>query len=143
MEPLTVPRTLDSLKAIAQYVMAAAAAASLDKKASYKLRLAVDEIATNIISYAYEESNCEGVVDLRVEIDEQSLTLCIEDTGVAFNPLEKLPQEQEERNLEKPLEERPIGKLGIYLAFDGVDELLYERTGERNRNIFIVNRKKI
>ena len=140
MEPLTVPRTLDSLKAIAQYVMAAAAAASLDKKASYKLRLAVDEIATNIISYPYEESNCEGVVDLRVEIDEQSLILCIEDTGVAFNPLEKLPQE--ERNLEKPLEERPIGKLGIYLAFDGVDELLYERTGERNRNIFIVNRKK-
>ena len=141
MEPLTVPGTLDSLRTIAQYVMAAASAASLDKKASYKLRLAVDEIATNIISYAYENSNCEGVVDLRAEIDEQSLILYIEDTGVAFNPLEKLPQE--EGNLGKPLEERPIGKLGLYLAFDGVDEFLYERTGERNRNIFIVNRKKI
>jgi anti-sigma regulatory factor (Ser/Thr protein kinase) len=138
MEPLTTPGNLDSLDAIAEYVMAAAAAAGLDKKASYKLRLAVDEIATNIIVYGYEEGKREGAVDLRAEIDEQALTIYIEDTGTAFDPLEKLPLEVEK--LERPLEERPIGGLGLYLAIDGVDNFIYERVGERNRNILVINR---
>ncbi len=138
MEPLTVPGNLDSLEAIAQYVIAAAAEAGLDKKASYKLRLAVDEIATNIIIYGYEEANCEGVLDLRADIDEQSLTISIEDTGLAFDPLEKLPLEEE--TLDQPLEERPIGGLGLYLAIKGVDRFCYERVGESNRNILVVNR---
>ncbi|MDJ0687509.1 MAG: ATP-binding protein [Xenococcaceae cyanobacterium MO_188.B32] len=140
MEPLTVPGTLDSLGAIAKYVMAAASEASLDKKTSYKLRLAVDEIATNIIVYAYQQANYEGSVNLRAKIDEQSLTIYVEDTGVAFNPVEKIPLEKE--NLHKPLEERPIGGLGLYLAVDGVDKFFYERVGDRNRNIFVVNRTK-
>ncbi len=138
MEPLTVPGNLDSLEAIAQYLIAAAAEAGLSKKASYKLRLAVDEIATNIIVYGYEEANCEGVLDLRADIDEQSLTISIEDTGLAFDPLEKLPLEEE--TLDQPLEERPIGGLGLYLAIKGVDKFSYERMGESNRNILVVNR---
>lgn len=138
MEPLTVPGTLDSLGAIASYVMEAAKQARLDKKASYKLRLAVDEIATNIIIHAYQEADCEGSVDLRADIDEQSLTICLEDDGIAFNPLEQLPLETE--NLNKPLKERPIGGLGLYLAVDGVDRFFYERKGDRNQNIFVVNR---
>lgn len=67
MEPLIVSGTLDSLGAIAQYVMAAAAAAGLDKKTSYNLRLAVDEIATNIVTHGYEEAAREGVLALRTE----------------------------------------------------------------------------
>ncbi|MEQ8963773.1 MAG: ATP-binding protein, partial [Coleofasciculus sp. C2-GNP5-27] len=60
LEPLTVSGTLDSLGAIAQYVLQAAQAANLDKKASYNLRLAVDEIATNIIIHGYEDVGLEG-----------------------------------------------------------------------------------
>lgn len=141
MEPLTVPGNLDSLDAIAEYVMAAATAAGLDKKASYKLRLAVDEIATNIIVYGYEEGKREGRVDLRAEIDEQTLTISIEDTGAAFDPLEKFPLEAEKLDL--PLEKRSIGGLGLYLAIDGVDKFFYERVGERNRNILVINRTEV
>ncbi|HEY9797793.1 MAG TPA: ATP-binding protein, partial [Leptolyngbyaceae cyanobacterium] len=61
MKNLTVAGTLDSLDAIAKYVMAVAAATGLDKKTSYNLRLAVDEIATNIIIHGYEEAGREGV----------------------------------------------------------------------------------
>ena len=136
MEPLTVPGNLDSLEAIAQYVMAAAAEAGLDKKASYKLRLAVDEIATNIIVYGYEEAGREGVVDLRADIGDRALTISIEDTGIAYDPTEKTTPE----DLDKPLEERSIGGLGLYLAIKGVDKFCYERVGGRNRNILVVNR---
>ena len=88
MEPLTVPGTLASLSAIGQYVLAAAAAAGLDKKVAYRLRLAVDEIATNVITHGYDEANRTGVIDIRAEIDETALTIFLEDTGAAYHPEE-------------------------------------------------------
>jgi serine/threonine-protein kinase RsbW len=136
MEALIVSGTLDSLKAIAEYVMAAVAAAGLDKKTSYKLRQAVDEIATNIITYGYQEVARSGVLALRAELDEQSLTISIEDTGIPYDPTQQLAPD----DLDKPLEQRQIGGLGVYLAIQGVDKFIYERVGDRNRNIFIVNR---
>jgi len=138
MEPLTVSGNLDALEAIAEYVMSAAAEAGLNKKASYKLRLAIDEIATNIILYGYEEAQRQGVLDFSAKIDEESLTITLEDTGIAFNPAEKLESEAEK--IDKPIEERPIGGLGIFLAVQGVDNFIYERIGDRNRNIFVVKR---
>lgn len=137
MEHLTVPGTLDSLSEIAKYVLSAASAAGLDKKASYRLRLAVDEIATNVIIYGYEKANLQGNLDLQANIDESSLTIQMEDSSGAFDPVTKLAMEEETINL--PMEERPIGGLGVYLAIQGVDRFLYERVGDRNRNIFIVN----
>lgn len=138
MQPLSVPGTLDSLRAIANYVKEVAAAAGLDKKAAYNLRLAVDEIATNIILYGYEEVAQQGLIKLQADINEQALTLYIEDTGAAFNPMQKLNMEEELIKL--PIEQRPIGKLGVYLAIEGVDKFFYERVEDRNRNTFVVNR---
>jgi len=138
MQTLTVPGTLDSLSAIANYVKEAAAVADLDKKAAYNLRLAVDEIATNIILHGYQEAGRQGVIELHADIDEQALTLYIEDTGAAFDPLQKLSVEEELIKL--PIEQRPLGKVGVYLAIEAVDQLLYERVEDRNRNTFVVNR---
>lgn len=136
MESLTVPGSLDSLGKIAQYVSAAAKVAGLDKKAAYRLRLAVDEIATNIIVYGYEQAGLEGSLSVRVDINEQDLTILIEDTGVAYDPTQKaLPDD-----LDLPLAQRQIGGLGVYLAIEGVDKFSYERVGNRNHNIFLVNR---
>lgn len=136
MDPLTVPGTLDSLGAIAGYVKAASAAAGLGKKAAYRLRLAVDEIATNIITHGYAEAGLEGVVGLWAEIDEKTLTISIEDTGVAYDPR----QRETPDDLDLPLEQRQIGGLGVYLAIQSVDKFLYERVGDRNRYTFIMNR---
>lgn len=137
MENLSVSGTLDSLKAIADYVVEAAKSAGLDKKSSYKLRLAVDEIASNIIMHGYEEANLSGKIDLIADINDSALTLALEDTGARYDPYERVGVEEEDFN--KPLEERPIGGLGVYLAIQGVDKYFYERVGDRNRNIFVVN----
>ena len=115
--------------------MAAASTAGLDKKTSYKLRLAVEEIATNIIIYGYERGGREGVLAIHAELDEQSLAISIEDTGVPYDPT----QEPVPDDLDKPIEQRQIGGLGIYLATQSVDKFIYQRVGDKNRNIFIVN----
>lgn len=133
MEALTVPDTLDSLKAIANYVLTAAAAAGLDKKASYKLRQAVDEIASNIIIYGYQEAGRSGVLDLQAELNEQALTIWIEDTAIPYDPFQTPCP-----NFEIPMDKRPLGGVGVYLAIHNVDKFIYERVGDRNRNIFVL-----
>ncbi len=139
MEPLTVAGTLDSLGAIAEYVITAAQKAGLDKKAAYKLRLAVDEIATNIVVHGYEGAGLQGNLVCQAQLDQQALTISLDDTGAGYDPLQK----EKPDDLDKPLEQRQIGGLGIYLAIQGVDKFMHERLGERNRNIFVVNRQRV
>lgn len=138
MEPLTLPGTLDSLPTLGRYVLAAAEAANLDKKAAYRLRLAVDEIATNVITHGYEEANRTGLLDIQAEINEAALTIFLEDTGAAYQPDEI----SKPAHLDQPLAERPLGGLGLYLATQSVDQFHYERTGNRNRHTFVVYRNR-
>lgn len=137
MEPLTVPGVLDSLSAIGQYVNAASLAAGLEKKVAYRLRLAVDEVATNSIIHGYEESGLTGDVVVYSEMKEERLTIIVEDTAPPFD-LRTLAERPE--HIDKPVEDRPIGGLGVYLTIQNVDKFDYEYINNRNRNIFIVNR---
>jgi serine/threonine-protein kinase RsbW len=138
MKPLITPGKLDSLSDVGKYVLEAAAAAGLDKKAAYRLRLAVDEIATNIITYGYEPAGIEGDITVRADTDEQALTIIIEDNAKPFDPLQQMGPD----DLDLPLEQRNIGGLGIYLAINGVDKFTYERAGGRNRNTFVMYRSE-
>jgi anti-sigma regulatory factor (Ser/Thr protein kinase) len=136
MEKLTLPATLDALGKLRAYVQAAATAGGVDATKTYNLQLAVDEIATNIVTHGYEEQHRTGDLSIRGDIGDGALTITIEDHGVAFDPRSRaLPREED---LSKPLEERQIGGLGIYLAVKGVDRFDYRREGDRNVNIFAV-----
>ena len=138
MESLNVPGTLDSLDEIASFIKQATEAAGLDKKAIYQLRLAVDEIATNIIVHGYEEAGLTGDLQLSFEINEKTLTITIADVANPYNPYDHILPNQED--LKQPLEQRQIGGLGIYLVLQGVDNFVYERVDNQNHNIFIMNR---
>lgn len=134
METRVFPATLDSLGAIAEFVMGIAASAGLDKRTSHHLRLAVDEIATNIIVHGYDEAGLQGALELCADIDDKTLSISIEDTGVAFDPRQApIP------DIDLPPEQRLIGGLGVYLAMRSVDEFLYKRVGDRNHTIFKVH----
>lgn len=54
MERRYFPGTVDSLDSLREYVGELAERAGLPKKKVYNLKLAIDEIATNIILYGYE-----------------------------------------------------------------------------------------
>ncbi|MGL5034162.1 MAG: ATP-binding protein [Microcystaceae cyanobacterium] len=138
METLIVDGVLESLDDIAQYILALGKEVGLDKKKVYKLRLAVDELATNIIVYGYKEIEPKGKIKVEAQWDNQALTVILEDTAPAFDPSQNW--EQAELLLSMPVAERPIGGLGIYLAVDGVDRFSYERVGDCNRSILGIDR---
>jgi anti-sigma regulatory factor (Ser/Thr protein kinase) len=137
MEKISVPAALDSLATIRQYAKEAAVRAGIDSARSYQLQLAVDEIATNIISYGYKDAGPSSAISISSEINDESLVITLEDHAPAFDPRRMHTPNPED--LAKPLEERPIGGLGIFLATQGVDRFDYRREGERNLNIFEVN----
>lgn len=136
MDRVTVSGELDSLAIIGDLVVRAATEAGLDQKASYRLRLAVDEIATNIVVHGYEKAGRRGDIAIWSELDERDLRVILEDAAPPFDPRQAQPPP----GMDLPLEERPIGGLGVFLALRGVDELRYERVGDRNRNTFVVHR---
>ena len=139
MPTLTLPGELTSLDEIADLVLDQCRLAGLDKHATYQLRLAVDELATNIIVHGYQENNLIGSIVITAEVDEHSLTVVLEDTAPPYDPL-KRNLEQVEEEFDKPLEERPIGGLGIFFVRQAVHDFRYEYRDNHNRNILVYHR---
>ena len=140
MESKSFPGVVDSLDGLRDYVDELSRQAGLAKKATYGLKLAVDEIATNIILYGYEKAGL--VADFRVlsEITEQELIVILEDEAAAFDPLAK--QMPDASDLSKSLEDREIGGLGIFLTIKGVDNFSYEYFNGKNRNVFVMKKQQ-
>lgn len=77
-------------------------------------------------------------MDVYAEMNENQIKITIEDDSPPYDPTkQKLPDEED---LKKPLEERTIGGLGLFLTIINVDEFKYEYVNGRNRNIFIIKR---
>jgi len=131
------PGTLDSLAPIREFVARAAAAAGLDKSASYNLCLAVDEIATNIVVHGYQAAGLKGELRVNAETEPGRLVVSVEDTGAAYDPSKHEVPDNDD--LQSPLHERPAGGLGIMLAMQGVDHLQYSTSERANVHRFVVN----
>jgi serine/threonine-protein kinase RsbW len=136
---LRLPARLESLQRIRDFVTEAARIAELDRMPTYRLRLAVDEIATNIIVHGFAEQAEDGWIVLRAEMDAAELTIVLEDAARAYDPREQ----PRPLDLSAPLEDREIGGLGVFLAVDGVDRFSYEREDTLNRNVFTMKRTPV
>jgi sigma-B regulation protein RsbU (phosphoserine phosphatase) len=100
---------------------------------SHNVKVALDEILTNVISYAYDDAR-EHIIVIRLSLDQEKWTVEVEDDGRPFNPLNA-----PEPDTKQLLEERPIGGLGIHLVRKLIDELEYRR--QNNRNILTMRLK--
>jgi len=136
VETLTLPAQLESLDAIAHYVLKVSQDAGVSRHRAYKFRLAVDELVTNIIVYGCANLAEISILEVRSEIDSRSLKIIVSDTGIAFDPTERV---FDRSLLSKPIEERPIGGLGIFLALQNVDEFSYQVTEKKNISTFSLN----
>jgi serine/threonine-protein kinase RsbW len=136
MEKRSLPAVLDSLAEIRRYVKEAADRAGIEAARAYQLQLAVDEIATNVILHGYTDADASAVISIGSEMSGDALIIMLEDQAPAFDP--NTMEMPEAEDLEKPLEERRIGGLGIFLAFQGVDRFDYRRENGSNINVFEV-----
>jgi len=125
IKSLTVPGVLESLSVIRQYVADASAVAGLFPDQTYGLSLAIDEIATNVVMHGYKKSGLTGNISVSAEVSENDITVVLEDTSPEFDARQLAAPPAE--SLAKPLEERQIGGLGVYLAMQNIDGFDYKR----------------
>lgn len=99
-----------------------------------KLEIALEEAVVNIMSYSHatkielQITNSEsGTRNSESGIRNSELRIILTDDGVPFNPTKT------DIDLSRPLEEREIGGCGISMLRQMVDELLYQRTNEKNQ----------
>jgi serine/threonine-protein kinase RsbW len=138
MTSATFPGTLDSLSAIGAFILETAAAAGLGPQETYRLRLAVDEVATNIIVHGYTEAGRTGRVELSTHLARDSLSVEVEDTGAPYDvAAHKVPTAEE---LAGSLEQRMEGGLGLFLIIHSVDTFHHERVGPKNRTLLVIRR---
>lgn len=132
-DPLILPGNLASIRPLGNYVLDVAGDVGLDQRESYQLRLAVEEIATNTVVHGYQRLQLEGELAIAACYDLERLSITVEDTAPPYDPRQTpLPED-----LSRPLDQRPEGGLGVYLALMGVDDYDYERVGGRNRHTFV------
>ena len=105
---------------------------SLDTPASNrnKMMMALDEALTNVVLYAYPEDQ-RGTVGIRIYRSANTITAEIVDHGKPFDPTTHPTPD-----VTLPIEQRPIGGLGIHLMRNMVTSLRYYR--DQGANHFIL-----
>jgi serine/threonine-protein kinase RsbW len=90
------------------------------------INLVLDEVVTNVIEYGYEDAGRHEIA-VTLTVEGNTLTIRIEDDGRAFDPLAAPPPD-----LAAPIEDRPVGGLGIHIVRSVMDAVDYQRRGGRN-----------
>ena len=99
----------------------------LSKKCILEINLALDELFSNIISYGFKD-DLEHLVKIQIIRENGTLTLCVEDDGIPFNPLET-----KEIELPCDIESSNIGGIGLQLVKKLMDQVCYERCEGKNK----------
>jgi anti-sigma regulatory factor (Ser/Thr protein kinase) len=134
MNSLRLPAELTSLEQVARCVLEHAERAGLSAEAAYRLRLAVDELATNVVMHGYRGR--PGELRLSTGTDQQTAWVRLEDDAPCFDPSAGclLP------HAELPLSQRPVGGLGIHLALTALDGFSHSYTDGHNTSTLVIRR---
>lgn len=123
---MTIANRLGEVERLANALETFGAAHGLHEDVVFAFNLALDEVLTNTISYGYDDVGAHEI-HVRLRVRAGLVQAEVEDDGRAFNPLDVPPPD-----LDLPLEERPIGGLGVHIVRSFMDEVEYRRDGTRN-----------
>ena len=89
------------------------------------LDIAMDEILSNILSYAYKTA-C-GTVTIKYDLFENNVIMKFIDSGIQYNPVCS-----EDPDVGLSIEYRKEGGLGIYLVKKQIDSIEYKYINNKN-----------
>jgi len=123
---LRLANDLAGLAGLAERVEGFGAAQGLSANVVNALNVVLDEAVSNAINHGYD-AGVRGEIAVRLRRAGDGVLLEVEDDGRPFDPLQTPPPD-----LTLPLEQRPIGGLGVHLIRNLMDEVSYARVGGRN-----------
>ncbi len=128
MEKKTVPAKIEYLEEVLGFVDGFLRAANCSEEQKYCIDVSVEEIFTNIASYAYHTD--DGHIEMLCWFEEpgggssqagvRELSIQLTDRGTPYDPWSK-----KDPDFKVPFDERPIGGLGIYMTKKFMDRVEY------------------
>lgn len=132
---LKLRNDLDEIPRLAETIEDFFAGHDLPPTLAFNFNLALDELLTNVISYAFPQGSAHEIA-VRVALGGDGLvTAEIEDDGAAFDPF----SDAKPPVLDGDIDDRPVGGLGIHFVKSMMDDVRYERRGDRN-HVFLAKR---
>lgn len=120
---LHIDAALHNLNTIREFVRSSVIALGIRQDDIFGMILSVDEAATNVIIHGYRGQ--PGQIEIDVKRDKTYLTIKIRDQSPPFDPTSNPAPD-----LTLPLEQRPIGGLGIHLMRQYMDKIHYQHTAD-------------
>lgn len=132
---LQVPASMDHWDEAMDFIATQAGAYLQNQSTIYKLRLACEEILSNVIRETSDERSSGQLITLWVSsfalyaASPPSFAIRIEDNGPHYDPQLDIERQV---NIDLPISERKPGRLGLYLVQESVDIAEYHYTANRN-----------
>jgi serine/threonine-protein kinase RsbW len=123
--------TVRDLNDIREFLESAIITLGGSEDAAGDLVLAVNEAVTNILLHGYDEH--PGSLGVAVEAEGTDIRVRLTDSGPLFDPTTVPPPD-----ISRPLEERPLGGLGVHMMRQLTDELTYRVTSDGQNELLFV-----
>ena len=136
MREITVDADLNQIKPVTDFVNALLTELRCTEQIQIQVKVAIDEMLSNIARYAYTQGSGEAIVQVEIEEDPRCLILTFIDRGIPFNPLTGTMPD----TTKMPVRERPIGGLGLYMIKKMMDGIDYKYRDGKN---IVIIRKRI
>jgi anti-sigma regulatory factor (Ser/Thr protein kinase) len=129
---IIITNSLSELEHLAGWLEMLGEEWQLPSKVVFNLNLVLEELVTNIIFYGYCDDESHQI-QIDFGLENEVIEVIIGDDGIEFNPfLLDAPDD-----LNKPIEERKIGGLGIHFVKQLMDKYDYQRNNNRNKIILV------
>ena len=135
MATLTVFADFRQLATIRNFVASVGRDLGLGQEVIYDLQLAVDEACANVIKHAYGGQG--GRLKVTVEPVGDTIQVIIRDWGCAFDP-----QAVPIPDVSAPLEDRPLGGLGLFLMRQMMDRVDFEFDQDQGNTLTMTKKRQ-
>jgi anti-sigma regulatory factor (Ser/Thr protein kinase) len=124
---IKIKNNIEEISRICDQVSDFCAKNEISEEKFHDIVLILDEVVTNVISYAYPDGDQHDfMLDISKENDRIFIKLV--DSGIPFDPLGKT-----DPDVESDIEERQIGGLGIFLVKQLAEVVECSRTDDQNQ----------
>jgi len=127
MKELKLKAVLENLPKVTQFIDEQLESKGCNPAIQIQMDVAVEEMFVNIASYAYTPDTGMATICVDISDDEAVVKIKFIDSGVPYNPLAK-----QDPDITKPVEEREIGGLGIFMVKKSMDDMEYEYKDGQN-----------
>ena len=122
------PARMESLVAMLELLRPHAA--TVGEEPLLRAETAIEELLTNTVVHGEAASNPQASVWLSVQLVDGACALQYQDKQLQFDPHARIADAM--KRTANPMDQRPLGGLGLLMVFRLADDFRYQREGDRN-----------